>query len=120
MDRRRAAKLIRMLSSSNQGEVTAAARALVRMDIHKVADLIEHHEPIVVRMLPRQTPARREIVRLNALVKELQAEAAALCKVTRPCAFCGDPFVGRSDAMTCSSSCRTALHRLKRNSARRR
>jgi hypothetical protein len=40
MDRPRAAKLIRMLSSPSDGEVLSAARALCRMGIYDVAERV--------------------------------------------------------------------------------
>ena len=120
MDHAKAAKLIRMLSSPNQGEVLAAARALCRMDIHKVAERVETGMETVIRYArPRRTKAKTEIARLSQLVEELQSRLAKF--VYRNCLVCGEPFVaGRSDASTCSQRCRTALHRAQRRKEKRR
>jgi hypothetical protein len=111
MDPTKAAKLIRMLSSSNDGEVLNAARLLTKMDIHKVAERVEVSAETVIRYTqPRRTRARAEIDRLSRLVDDLQSQ---LAKFTyRCCLICDKPFVaGRSDASTCSPRCRIKLHR---------
>jgi hypothetical protein len=109
----KAAKLIRMLSSSNQGEVLAAARALCRMGIHDVAERIEDGQRVetVIRYArPRRTKAKAEIARLSALVERLQSELGRF--TYRCCLVCDTPFVaGRSNATTCSAKCRIRLHR---------
>jgi hypothetical protein len=113
VDHVKAAKLIRMLSSSNEGEVLAAARALCRMDIHKVAERIENGsgmETATRYTRPRRTKAQAEIARLSRQVEELQGRLARF--LYRNCLVCGEPFVaGRADATTCSPRCRTRLHR---------
>jgi hypothetical protein len=54
------AKLVRMLSSPNEGEVVSAARILTRMGIHKIAARLESPEvpggtapPSATAVLPR-------------------------------------------------------------------
>ncbi len=107
IDPQRAAKLIRMLSSSNDGEVVTAARMLCKMDIHKVAERIEGgadnsgDEDLIA-----------EIDELRDEVRSLRAELRTATPNKIECVVCKKAFVaGRSDAKTCSSRCRTALHR---------
>lgn len=128
MNLAKTAKLIRMLSSPNQGEVLAAAHMLCKVGIHDVAAAVESggHRGMTyqegfedgradgLRWRPRRTRARIEIERLNEKVEELQGLLAKF--ITRPCMICGKPFVsGRADATTCSPRCRTRLHRRQRN-----
>src|SRR3981189_2214631 len=100
MNSAKAAKLIRMLSSSNEGEVISAARALCRMGIHDVAERMEKGAETVIRYVsqPRRTRAAGiEIARLTALVAELQSELIRFNR--RCCVVCDKPFVaGRADA----------------------
>jgi uncharacterized paraquat-inducible protein A len=123
MDSEKAAKLIRMLSSTNDGEVLNAARALQRMGVHDVAERIEEGEGFdfaafirnsVRRSEAPGSKAKAEIARLMARVEELESQLAKFGN--RHCVVCGKPFVARrSDAATCSPRCRVRLHRNKRN-----
>jgi hypothetical protein len=124
MDTEKVAKLIRMLSSANDGEVLNAARALNRMGIHDVSERLEggggfDFAAFIRNSLRRTQPpgakAKAEIARLSALVEELQLQLAKFSN--RRCVVCEKPFVAaRSDAATCSPRCRVKLHR-KRNRA---
>jgi hypothetical protein len=111
MDHAKAAKLIRMLSSPNEGEVLNAARALTHMGIHDVAEQVENPpwpEPVI--RYKTRAEAAAEIMHLNLRVEELQGQLAKFA--FRCCAACGEPFrAGRADATTCSQRCRTRLHR---------
>jgi hypothetical protein len=100
MDKVRAAKLIRMLSSSNEGEVLNAARLLTRMDIYAVAEAVEGGG------------WSNEVALLSGEIERLQAQLAAIAP--RHCVVCGEVFAGRRDAVTCSPRCRVRLHRQRR------
>ena len=146
MDRTKAAKLIRMLSSDHDGEVIAAAKALCRMGVHDVANAMEdrHGYPLRQREADQAEIARlselveklqyeltkfrhgyplrqrkadqAEIARLSDLVEQLQNKLTKF--VTRCCCVCDEPFVaGRIDAITCSPRCRAKLFRRRRGSA---
>jgi hypothetical protein len=85
MDWLKVAKLVRMLSSPNDGEVINAARCLARLGIHKIAARLEAPEVLaVLRAKPRG--------RLR-------------------CRVCGIRFNARSDAKTCLAVCRIKYHR---------
>ena len=82
------AKLVRMLSSPNDGEVINAARTLTRLGIHKIAARLEAPEALAV--LRNSTRGRLR------------------------CRVCGTRFNGRSDAKACSVVCRVKYHRQRR------
>jgi hypothetical protein len=89
MDWLKVAKLVRLLSSPNDGEVINAARCLTRLDIHKIAARLEAPEVLaVLRTKPRG--------RLR-------------------CRVCGVRFNARSDAKTCSAACRVKSHRQRKS-----
>jgi len=108
MDRTKVAKLIRLLSSPNDGEVIAAARALSRIGIHEIAEHVE--QPETDKPGGRAAFAALELVRLNLEVERLESQLAQF--TNRRCFVCDRPFVaGRADAVTCSARCRTRLYR---------
>jgi len=60
IDQDKAAKLIRMLSSPNEGEVLNAARLLNKMDIHAVANLVNGGHPEVLAFRDAERHMRGE------------------------------------------------------------
>jgi hypothetical protein len=85
MDWLKVAKLVRMLSSPNEGEVLNAARMLTRLGIHKIAARLQ--VPEAMASIRNRSPGNR-------------------C-----CCVCGRLFNGRIDAKTCSPACRAKRHR---------
>jgi hypothetical protein len=122
----RVAKLIRMLASPSEPERLAAARALARMDIHKIAGMVGRQRPepawLVAAVDARVAEMRRlyEGSRKTArawrkLYEESRKQLEADLKA---CAVCGRAFrPKRADAVTCSGRCRVRLHRQRRASA---
>jgi hypothetical protein len=110
IDASKAAKLIRMLSSPNQGEVINAARMLCKMDIHKVAARIETGSSTVYDQADNDD-LRDEVERLEEVIRRMNRSIDK--RVTKAtCVVCKHVFLaGRSDAKTCSPKCRTARHR---------
>jgi hypothetical protein len=108
MDKERVGKLIRMLSSPNEGEVLAAARALNKIDVHKVAALLEKTgDPLSLRDALNGFNASAAKWEIKGLKERLEAAGESYCFV------CGRPFIARrKDAKTYSPRCRTKMHRL--------
>jgi hypothetical protein len=97
MDRKRAAKLIRMLSSDHDGEALAAARKLAALGIHDVAALVDDSQRTTTTMATEWTWNLKHGV--------------------KRCVVCWELFkpARRSDAQTCSTRCRVRKHRGSRN-----
>jgi hypothetical protein len=104
------AKLIRILSSPNESEVASAARALGRLDLHTIAAQLEEMRPIG-GMYERGHEAGFEAGRLRESIEHQARWWRESGRWGRPCKNCGRKFTGRSDALTCSTNCRVALHR---------
>lgn len=121
LDTSRAAKLIRMLSSPNHGEVANAAAQLCKQGIHEIAEMVERSDASKgffseMRRSTIQKTQKLEIDDLKRRIKQLSREKDSLWRMVsdqlKRCAECGKGFIARrADAHTCSSKCRTALHR---------
>jgi hypothetical protein len=119
LDTSRAAKFIRMLSSPNHGEVANAAAQLCKQGIHEIAELIENSDAskrLFSAMMLSTTQKTLKLEILKRRIKRLSRENDSLWRMVRDqlkrCAICGKGFIARrADAYTCSSKCRTALHR---------
>jgi hypothetical protein len=122
IDTDRAAKLIRMLWSTNDGEKLASCRALTKMGIHEVAAMIDgitvsnDNDPMAHG---RQEAANRRF-HYNRGKEDGRKLDAALIKKLRgnlkhfsvTCEACGRHFLSRRrDRKTCSVRCRVSIHR---------
>jgi uncharacterized paraquat-inducible protein A len=123
----RVAKLIRMLASPSEPERLVAARALTRMDIHKIAEMVGGERSEQPAWLVAAIDAR--VVEMRRLYEGSRKTARAWRKLyeesrkqleadLKACAVCGRAFrPKRADAVTCSGRCRVRLHRQRRASA---